>query len=478
MVDGIKILCVGTDYRDWEKNELLQFQIKVDDKTRLSKTGRKFAKHQGLYFSIIPSTKSNTKHCIVRGSLHRYYNQGRDNASDFGFMELQEVINDLQNVFHIDLRQAKIQTLEYGVNIFTNSPARNIIRGIRAYGNSAFERLKTDAIYNGRQLKRQLFKYKVYDKGIQQSKSLDNLLRVEVAFDSIKEIGKYGVEVLEDLRGLNKVCSLKERLLAIWEDMIFYDKGMQYRRMTRWQREKMLYYLDANNWEKFTPMQRLRAKKHFRELYNEFCTSTTQKDILLSIRRKLESLTTLKSDVLRNYYSKNGLEKQLYITDIDKQVKHHINDIPEKSKNRNMKSVKKKNKKCLVCVTNISHKRAGTIYCSNKCKDSYHSKKRTKLRREKKEAEKKNLNKLKKLIPKQHFFYIISCKGKGLSYTNRLLRLDANTSSNIISTINTVEVRRQERGEKVMRFTSYRARELIKIVIQKQKPVGKSKKVL
>ena len=96
MIDGIKIICIGTKPNQWVKNPLLSFTSKVDEQTGEIKSDTKIAIYRGLRFFLIPSTIADKTHCIIRGSLAKYYNSGRDNAFDFDLRMVHETIEELR----------------------------------------------------------------------------------------------------------------------------------------------------------------------------------------------------------------------------------------------------------------------------------------------------------------------------------------------------------------------------------------------
>jgi len=92
LVDGIKILCIGTNPKSWEANPLLTFATKVDEQTGEIISNTKIAFFKGLHFYLIPSTISTVTHCILRGSLPKYYNNGKDNGYDYSLEMLISTI--------------------------------------------------------------------------------------------------------------------------------------------------------------------------------------------------------------------------------------------------------------------------------------------------------------------------------------------------------------------------------------------------
>ena len=123
MIDGVKIKCIGTKSDDWERNPLLKFGSKIDTITGEILAKNKVAFYRGLSFHIVPSTISDANLLFVRGSLATFYNNGTNNAFDFDFKMLCEVIKELQTAFNINPDKAIIQAFEFGANINTKQTA-------------------------------------------------------------------------------------------------------------------------------------------------------------------------------------------------------------------------------------------------------------------------------------------------------------------------------------------------------------------
>ncbi|MEG9328559.1 hypothetical protein V6B16_11490 [Salinimicrobium catena] len=460
MIDGVKILCIGTDPNSWETHPLLSFSTKVDEQTGEIKSGTKTAFFKGLHFFLIPSTKSNEIHCILRGSLARYYNNGRDNAFDFNIAMLRETIQDLQNRFKIDVSKAIVQHFEYGLNIETEQPPKKIIRGLRAFQSDSFTSLKIDEVFNGRQIQKQEYQYKIYDKALQLRKKNKNILRVELAIKSRKKAKKYGIEVLQDLIEAEKLNKVKPDLLKVWEQMIFHDKGIKWREMSAPQQKKWLFYLDATNWEGFSRQQRTRAKKKFNELKSLFSTSNTQERITVLLKNKIEVLTAENDNGLRNLSKEYGSEKMLRFTDLDKGVNsyHFTSPIDQPSTHKNCVKISKP--KCTVCRVDISHKKEGAQFCSKRCNNISQAKKRKKRNRQKITLEKKVLNRLLKELPKKNMRVVVTYQNQDLLESIEESTNSLKVPGEEIRTIQSITIHDRER----LLLTSYRARKLAKII--------------
>jgi hypothetical protein len=471
VIDGVKIRCIGTLPHEWECNQLLKFASSIDTTTGEVLAKNKVAFYRGLSFHLIPSTVTDTTHCIVKGSLATYYNKGTNNAFDYDVTMLQETINELETLFKINPITAEIQAFEFGANISPTQPTKQIINGLRAYQSDNFTGLKMDNVFNGKQLQRQEYIFKVYDKGLQTAKPEANLLRLEYAIKSTKTARKYGIVVLSDLNSIDKLNRLKTVLLDVWANVIFYDKGMKWRNMNDADTKKMLYYLDATNWGKFSTMQRNRAKKHFRHLHSLYCASTTQSDVLELLSKKMDKLTAVICYDLRNYSA--GYDRQktdaemLRFTHLDKDVKRNINPIENSINSTNKRKVEKlqkiATKKCCRCSVDISHKKSISLYCSKRCNNVAHAQKRKMKRTNIKKVENENLNLLLDNLNKSNLLLLVEYATVSGTYADRLEQKEIGVPPDWVKKVFKVTI---EADPVPIALTSYRSRKLIKSITQ------------
>lgn len=471
MIDGVKIKCIGTTANDWLNNPMLVFCSKVDTTTGEILAKNKVAFYRGLSFHIVPSTIANIEHLFIRGSLATFYNNGKNNAFDYDVTMLAQAIKELENRFNINPNTAIIQAFEFGANINPVQSNKAIIKGLRAYQSYNFSGLKMDNVFNGLQLKRQNTNFKIYDKGIQTAKPETNTLRIEYALHFNKVAKKYGFEVLADFLNVDNLNAIKPLLLEVWANAIFYDKGINWRNMSQKDKEKMLYYLDATNWDKFTKMQRKRAKDNFKALHAKYCTSTTQADVLELLTRKLDKLTAVNSYQLQNFSDQENEQmtalKMLPFTTLDKLVNSNQSEYPNTSKNTKQNKVEKspKNsiKKCCVCGSDISNKKPIAVYCSKHCNNSNQATKRKMIRHEQNKVETPNLNQLIKTIPTGKIWLNITYKANGTTYTDRLHQSEVNAPPNWIKQVISIQATTRKNG-KAITLTDTRAKQLIRIL--------------
>ncbi|MFA7444540.1 MAG: hypothetical protein WCY89_01205 [Flavobacteriaceae bacterium] len=468
MIDGVKIKCIGTTSDNWLNNPLLKFASKVDTVTGEFLAKNKVAFYRGLSFHIVPSTVSETDNLFIRGSLATFYNKGKNNAFDYDVTMLAETIQELETVFNVNPNTAVIQAFEFGANINPQQSTKTIIKGLRAYQNHTFGALKVDNVFNGLQLKRQDTNFKIYDKGIQTAQPQTNTLRIEYALHFSKVAKKHGFEVLADFLNVDKLHDIKRLLLEVWANAIFYDKGMKWRSMNQKDKEKMLYYLDCTNWDTFTKMQRKRAKDNFRRLYNEFCTSTTQTDVLNLLAQKLNKLTAEKGYHLQNFLGAKNNDltavKMLPFTTLDKLVKGIQNDTKKPIQNtlqkKSEKLIKKGAKNCCVCGSDISHKKPIAVYCSKYCNNSKQAQNRKMKRQAQKKSETEQLAKLLANLHKSKLKLLVEYRHERVMYADHLHQSEITTAPDWVRKVTRVTIRAKPN----IVLTSHRAKKLIRTI--------------
>lgn len=474
MIDGVKINCIGTPPEKWLNNPVLNFCSKVNQQTGELLSNTQIAFYKGLQFTVTPSIIYENGFALsVRGSLATYYNNGKNNAFDFDIEMLKETIQELQTLFLINPVLARVTSFEFGANIEPHHNVKNVLEGLRAYQNSTFSGLKMDGVFNGLQLKRQNTTFKAYDKGQQTNAPESNLIRFEYCLKYSKTVNKFGFVVLNDLLDISKLDNVKPLLLDVWEQSIFFDNNYRratLQRMNEKQKQKFLLYLDGTFWnDKQTKMQRKRAKDNFKALCTEFCTSSTQTEILDLLSAKLDKLTAEKCNQLQEFETaemeaeKNT--KMLPFTILDEVVNSNKNTPANQSKTTNKKKPKKAQflpkKNCTVCGSDITEKKPHALYCSKRCNNSNQATKRKIERHKTKKAEKIQLVKiLPKILKTEMLLSVEYVDNDNFLHSDSLYSSEISAPKEMIRKIKKVTVH----APKQAIFTGWNAKRLIKAI--------------
>lgn len=363
MIDGVKIDVPNLDGNEWLENPLLEFHVYAN--TRTGELSNKLvAKYRGLKFILRESGKcSGVYHCSIEGSLHKYFNRGRNNATDFHIGQLQSVILEIHGKFDVDPQLAVLRNLGVGVNITVPLSAREFISNLVACGNRAFSEFSINRIKLGKAIGRQQYVLKIYDKGKQSGLRVKNLIRVEVAIKKMAYIKKYNIVKLSDLLYVDKIRPLGFIVHQLWGDVIYFDKQLVWKSLSHFQQKKVLYYAAPRNWEDFNRMQRMRAKRHFHKL----CLSSVFKKIGLLLANKWEFLTAEKRIRFNLQYNYDDNDKLYTIYPLECTV-NSGNNVQNEIVGKNPSS-----RYCKLCGNSLRQKRKDALYCSKKCNNKYHS---------------------------------------------------------------------------------------------------------
>ena len=104
MIDFIKIYVQNINADIIENNVLLDFLQLINTKTG-EIDSYKSAYYRGLEFKIYePTEVTKFRRLTIEGSLHKYWNNGAHNFNDFGIVEVENVVKDLETKFNIDIK--------------------------------------------------------------------------------------------------------------------------------------------------------------------------------------------------------------------------------------------------------------------------------------------------------------------------------------------------------------------------------------
>jgi len=446
MFDGFKIWLYDLDPYLWFENSELDFE-------------KGFCTYKGLFLEVKESTKG--KHgflCMVRGSIARYYNQGKDNAFDFSFDMFKAALCQLESELHINPKTAVLQRVEVGCNIICPIDQKSFFKALKTHSNENFSLMKDRGRTFGYYFLKQQWGFKTYFKLLDDKA---NLLRFEYVITSQKKLKPIGLNTLIDLLDKDVIQSLIDTLLKVWKECVFDNKGFSPRNVPEKDHVKIRYLLDARVWAAFNSTQRYKAMKRLEAFKVKYSTDDTQSQILELIQFKFEEMKAVNSPksshILR--MAKTGFEsdikniKKSRFTDLDNTVKRtpfnpNTKDILQNCATEiiNPKSkantTKPKERKCLNCAKDISQKKKGAKFCSKTCNNAHHAKLRKHRRNTRKQREKALLAK----------YELVAMPTDTLKPTEK---------GHLVAHVLIV----QQNGIR-WEFTSYRARKAIKIVTQ------------
>jgi hypothetical protein len=191
----------------------------------------------------------------VAGSLHKYWTGGY-NWNDFGRVDLFDVIHEVCAKLGIEPKNAKIQNLEFGVNITPPINATEVCKRLISYKDVGFWRVNYQKGYFVEATKTDYY-VKCYDKGRQQDRA-EAILRFERKAMTAKNLKRMGVATLADLLRVECLRRLGDELLKTFEGVVV-DEGLEGLNLTATERRTLKAVTDAREWERLKKQHKRRA---------------------------------------------------------------------------------------------------------------------------------------------------------------------------------------------------------------------------
>ncbi len=411
MIDGIKLDCLYLDPADWKGNERLQFVASVDLRTGEILPVPETATLDGLTFKITPSkTDPGGYYHSIEGSLHRFANGGGSNAEDFPFASLAAVVAHLVECFQIIPEKTRVKNLEFGVNITLPDLAEKFLKGVISMPDKKFVRLDVDRPKLGWICKRSEYGFKLYDKGKQSGKPVDNLLRVELTVKKMRYLSRYQISTLADLVNPAKVGPLIDLITNQFSEMIFYDGVIDPKTLTPRDRHRLERFTNPRRWVEMSRQARYKFRQSMDRFLIQHGATDTKTNALLSIQKKWQELLNMQrfgGDDFTGVKDQRAALQRVTISPLECQVKPSPFKGEKTSKNKfagsppetplqeGANTPQNERTFCQECGRDISHQNKGSRFCSEKlygkqgkrCRNRYHGRRRTTRKRAARERE-------------------------------------------------------------------------------------------
>jgi len=269
------------------KNPLLSFLIQVNSQTGEIPINKQIAQYKGLTFTVY-----ETGRVEIKGSLHKYWNNGVHNYNDFSFEAVQSVIEDLRLKFGVDSFLARISNLEIGLNINTPFEPKGLLDRVLAYNNSQFNKMVIKGNGLGKEVLKQQYKIKIYDKGSQYLQP-QKILRFEKKY--IKMINlREGVITLSDLGHLGFAQLCLNQLIDSFDNVVITET-INLKSLTKCDFRIYEFCNNPLNWERMNRKKRHRYKQKFEFIISEFGKEALKKTIRTLLLAKAMDLIKMRT---------------------------------------------------------------------------------------------------------------------------------------------------------------------------------------
>lgn len=252
MIDGIKICNLGVTFEDLKS--LILFPLNIDEDNGVAFNEQKrFAEYESLKFIYSPKNKS----VKLKGSLHKFFNNGKHNHNDFHLEDILLTIDYLVKHFQINPVKSIINNLEFGINITLPFDPDRVINSLICHKRNAFVKMPYRN-GNGKICNTNEYIIKVYNKTKQYNLS-ENILRFEIKVTRMHFLTAKDI-IIQDLTDLIKFENFKRLmslLLLYYDDILLFEyDSMTGKRLTY---KDEIFIKDARNtdyWERTRPNTR------------------------------------------------------------------------------------------------------------------------------------------------------------------------------------------------------------------------------
>lgn len=281
MIDGIKTGCLPLG------SYQLANKLNVDVTPQAV-----YVNDRGLIHGFVDKVDTNTgevrKMCTLRGSLHKYANDGAHNADSFRMSDLCRVFTELRELYFIEPNATRLYSVEFGVNIKLPYDPRRALKATRMY--KGFVLVPMGEI--GLCYTADSYELKIYDKGRQCGvPGFDNVLRIEVrATNTYLKKRRVHVPLLGDLLSTD-IWERFEVLLLEMIDNTMIVESVPVEALTK--KEQRLFALfTGDGWRLLDKVKRCREKKKFLALAERIGAT--------ELKENLKSLVSAECKLLRD----------------------------------------------------------------------------------------------------------------------------------------------------------------------------------
>lgn len=305
MIDGIKLNIKNKDYaKRLQENKLFEFESIVNNSTG-ELSNKVETEYKNLKITIYESGT-----VIIKGSLHKFWNSGNHNYNDFYLTNVLNIIDEWVNLFGTEILNAKIDNIEFGVNINPPINTTDILRNITLHKRKEF---KTGTFKNSyyKECEHKHFYIKTYDKARQYNQPKD-ILRIECKYIKMVELNRLGVYLFKDLKKTEIYPKLRHILIDKWNEVLFIDETIKRKELTGKQSKSFNNFINPNYWIKI-------AKNKKSYLFNkELCkyqntVSNHSDNLQLKISNLINEKWQKLTDILKAEKTKTAKINHLYI---------------------------------------------------------------------------------------------------------------------------------------------------------------------
>ncbi len=241
-------------------------------------------KHRGVLFYSYKDYKTNRiveGVFVMRGSLHKYFNAGKDNKNDFKYSDFVSVLLDLDVNLGVDSDTTRVQMFEFGLNIKTSQKPKQVLNRIILHNN---KEPKRDPEYL-------FFEYKQYTLKIYSKDEKNNILRIEIHLKRKQWKGFNSVSILSDLLDVRLWEVMKNVLIEAVSNCLILDiPTKKLETLTDKEQIKYYQYLTPTFWTGLNKKDRYYYKKELNKFIEKYNGNALKNELIEALKSKAKEV--------------------------------------------------------------------------------------------------------------------------------------------------------------------------------------------
>lgn len=287
MIDGIHCRVDGDSYQNIIHCDKLQFA---------NYPNRSESKYKGLIITIYKENRM----CYLRGSIHKFKNDGIHNADLFTYQDFIVALNKLESelgIYGIDLY---VMRFEIGVNVPLGYPVWQCINTITLINNRVPTKGSHDLL-----VKYQQYCIKVYSKSKQYRMFKDdNILRIEIAYERKIKLAKdiCKIETLDEVVNPSIWIKMGEVLKLLVSRFVFFDYS-EIRKEEVIEKELLIFHEWSNPvrvCQEPNRSRRFRYKRLAYDIYLKYSRNTKAKGFIKLVAEKINEMLVFEANTETN----------------------------------------------------------------------------------------------------------------------------------------------------------------------------------
>jgi hypothetical protein len=208
----------------------------------------------------------------------------------------------------------------------------------------------------------QRYAVKIYDKGKQYQLSND-LLRIELKVIKMEQLKNVGIVTLADLLDIEKLKHLGSNLVAMFDEILYYDTSINLKELSRRERAIIMDGRNPAYWDDLkeqSPKTFDYRRNRFREITNKYSKEHQQKKISQLIADKWEKLINVEAETLAKLTAFLNQFPEHKFSQINTSYSGLIpSTLPPQQSASNKRY-------CKTCKRDITEQKESSLFCSSK----------------------------------------------------------------------------------------------------------------